>query len=147
MQIEQLIDRDLTALNPEDTIYKAIEMLFRHHRTGLPVVDYDNHVLGFLSEEDVITYAMPNYVSDLKSTAFLPDYGQFARRLAAVADDPVTNAMHKECFVFQAEDIDFNVASEMIRHHIKIAPVLKDGLMIGCITRAYLIKRMMENSN
>ena len=63
MKIGELMDRDLTALHEENTVAEAIETLLRHHMTGLPVLDDDCHVLGFVSEEDVIKSALPDYVS------------------------------------------------------------------------------------
>ena len=144
MKIGELMDRDLTALHVENTVAEAIETLLRHHMTGLPVLDDDCHVLGFVSEEDVIKSALPDYVSKLPSSAFLPDYGQFSVRLAAVGAKPVKDIMHRGCIAFDVDDADFVVAAEMIRRHIKVAPVLKDGVMEGYISRAYLIKRMMR---
>ena len=147
MKIGELMDRDLTALHEENTVAEAIETLLRHHMTGLPVLDDDCHVLGFVSEEDVIKSALPDYVSKLPSSAFLPDYGQFSVRLAAVGAKPVKDIMHRGCIAFDVDDADFVVAAEMIRRHIKVAPVLKDGVMEGYISRAYLIRSMILEKN
>ena len=65
-------------------------------------------------------------------------------RLAAVGAKTVKDIMHRGCVAFDVDDTDFVVAAEMIRRHIKVAPVLKDGVMEGYISRAYLIKRMMR---
>lgn len=147
MKIGELMDRDLTALHEENTVAEAIEILLRHHMTGLPVLDDDCHVLGFLSEEDIIKSTLPDYISKLPSSAFLPDYGQFSMRLATVGAKLVKDVMHRGCVTFSVDETDFSVAAEMIRRHIKIAPVLKDGVMEGYISRAYLIKRMMRAAN
>ena len=145
MRIGDLMDRDLTALTEDITVEEAIETLLRHHMTGLPVIDEQGHVIGFVSEEDVIKSALPAYISNLPSSAFLPDYGQFSQRLASIAAKPVSEIMHRNCVTFDVDDSDFAVASMMISKHIKIAPVMKEGIMVGYISRAYLIKRMMRS--
>ena len=145
VQIGELMDRDLTALHEDNTVAEAIETLLRHRMTGLPVLDADCRVLGFVSEEDIIKAALPDYVSKLPSSAFLPDYGQFSVRLAEIASKPVSEIMHRNAVTFDESDSDFAVASAMIRRHIKVAPVLKDGVMQGIISRAYLIRCMMRS--
>ncbi|MGI6075585.1 MAG: HPP family protein [Pyramidobacter sp.] len=144
MKIGDLMDRDLTALAEEDTVEEAIEILLRHHMTGLPVTNDEGHVIGFVSEEDIIKSALPAYMSNLPSSAFLPDYGQFSRRLATIAQKSVSEVMQRHCVTFDVDETDFVVASEMICKHIKIAPVLNEGVMEGYISRAYLLKRMMR---
>jgi CBS domain-containing protein len=139
------MDRDLTALTEDITVEEAIETLLRHHMTGLPVIDDQGKVIGFVSEEDIIKSALPAYISNLPSSSFLPDYGQFSQRLAAIASKPVSDVMHRNCVTFDVDESDFAVASTMISKHIKIAPVMKDGIMVGYISRAYLIKRMMRS--
>ena len=147
MKIKELMDRDLTALHPENTVAEAIETLLRHRMTGLPVLDDDSRVLGFVSEEDIIKSALPHYVSSLPSSAFLPDYGQFSDRLARIAEKAVTEIMHRQCVCYNVDDSDFAVASSMIHHHIKVAPVVNaDGVMEGSVSRAYLIRRMMRGA-
>ncbi len=147
MKIGDLMDRDLTALAEEDTVEDAIEILLHHRMTGLPVTDEEGRVIGFVSEEDIIKAALPAYISNLSSSAFLPDYGQFSRRLARIAHKPVSEVMQRHCVTFDVGETDFVVASEMIGKHIKIAPVLKDGVMEGYISRTYLLKRMMRTSS
>ena len=78
------MNKDKVVLREGDTIERAIELILRHCRTGVPVLSEDNRVCGFVSEEDIIKKCLPGYITTLKNAASLPDYGQFAKRFAAI---------------------------------------------------------------
>ena len=148
MKIGELMNKEKVVLHESDTIERAIEMILRHCRTGVPVLSADGRVRGFVSEEDIIKKCLPGYMTTLKNAAFLPDYGQFAKRFAAIRYKLVTEIMQKNVVCFKKDDSDFTVAAEMIRRHFKICPVTdENGFFVGCISRAYLIRSMILETN
>lgn len=60
MRIADVMDRDLTALTVDSTLGEAIEVLSRHGLTGVPVVDDQLRLVGFLSEQDIVRAALPD---------------------------------------------------------------------------------------
>ena len=148
MKIGELMNKEKVVLHESDTIERAIEMILRHCRTGVPVLSADGRVRGFVSEEDIIKKCLPGYMTTLKNAAFLQDYGQFAKRFAAIRYKLVTEIMQKNVVCFKKDDSDFTVAAEMIRRHFKICPVTdENGFFVGCISRAYLIRSMILEKN
>lgn len=144
LKIGDLLNKDNIVLHEDDTIEQAIELILRHCRTGLPVLNGVGRVCGFVSEEDIIKKCLPGYMTTLKNAAFLPDCGQFARRFAAVRYNKVSDIMQPKVICFKEDDTDFAVAAEMIRRHFKVCPVTDaNGLFVGCISRAYLIRAMI----
>ena len=148
LKIGELMNKEKVVLHESDTIERAIEMILRPCRTGVPVLSADGRVRGFVSEEDIIKKCLPGYMTTLKNAAFLPDYGQFAKRFAAIRYKLVTEIMQKNVVCFKKDDSDFTVAAEMIRRHFKICPVTdENGFFVGCISRAYLIRSMILEKN
>ena len=62
MLVGDLMDRDLTSLGEDATLMEAIEVLSRHRIPGLPIVDTEGRVVGFLSEKDIVRAALPGYI-------------------------------------------------------------------------------------
>lgn len=143
MKVGELIDRDLTALSADCPISEAIEVLYHHNASGLPVLDDENRVIGFISEKDIIKAALPGYVHMLHNSSFLPDYGQFGVRLRSIAGDPVSKYMKQNIITFNEDDSDFYVANKVIKDNIKIAPVLRDGVLIGVVSRSHLLRHLL----
>lgn len=55
-QAEDLMNRDVVAVGPGDTIQDAIALMAEHHVSGLPVVGSDNRCHGVLSASDILTF-------------------------------------------------------------------------------------------
>ena len=53
---EDLMNRDVVALGPRDTIQDAIALMAEHHVSGLPVVGADNRCQGVLSASDILSF-------------------------------------------------------------------------------------------
>lgn len=143
MRVADIMDRDLTAILQTCPVGRAIRILHVHRMSGLPVVDEENHVTGFISEKDIVKAALPKYMNMLTDSSFLPDYGQFRNHLLDISDEPVSKFMITDVITFNEDDSDFNVASIVLRKNIKLAPVLRDGVMVGIISRTHLLEHML----
>lgn len=144
MKVADVMERDLTALWEDSTLLDAVEVMFSHGLSGVPVVDEDYRVIGFISEKDVVRAALPGYVDYLQDALVIPDFGQFQVRFRRAGKEMVSKYMAKDVISFQEDDSDLYVAMTMIRHNIKRAPVVRGGVLIGAVTRAALMGRMME---
>ncbi len=143
MKIGDLIDRDLSALSENCPVSEAIEVLYRHNASGLPVLSDTDELVGFISEKDIIKAALPGYAHMLEDSSFLPDYGQFSSRLQAISSDPVSKYMKTDVITFNEDDSDFYVADMVIKDNIKIAPVLREGRLIGVVSRSHLVRHLL----
>jgi CBS domain-containing protein len=145
MLVEEIMDRDLTAVSPDTTVAEAVEILSAQRISGVPVVDDEGRVIGFLSEKDIVKAALPGYFDLLQDSSFLPDYGQFTRRLRTVSLDCVDKYMKKDVIVFDEKDTDLHVAMVLITKNLKRAPVVRDGLFAGVISRADLLDHILRS--
>lgn len=145
MLVVDLMDRDLTAVSPDTTIAEAAEVLAAHRISGVTVVDEEGRVIGFLSEKDIVKAALPGYFDLLNDSSFLPDYGQFRKRLQRVSLDTVEKYMKKDVLVFDEEDTDLHVAMVLITKNLKRAPVVRDGVFVGSISRADLLDHILHS--
>ncbi len=56
IDFENLIDKNLHLLYPEDSIQKAVELFAKYQYDCLPVVDWDKNLLGILSTIDLLLF-------------------------------------------------------------------------------------------
>jgi CBS domain-containing protein len=54
MKVEELMTRDVIAVEPEAPLKEVASLLAEHRISGLPVVDGTRHVLGVVSEADIL---------------------------------------------------------------------------------------------
>jgi len=145
MRIGDLMDRDLTAITPETTIADAVEVLSVHRISGVPVLDVDGVIQGFISEKDIVKAALPGYFDLLQDPSFLPDFDQFSKRLRRISLDPIEKYMIRDVVTFDVDDSDFQVAMIMMRENLKRAPVVSGGAFIGMVSRADLLDHLLRS--
>ena len=54
MRIEHFMTRRVVAVSPDTSILAAARLMLEHHISGLPVVDACGHVVGIVSESDLL---------------------------------------------------------------------------------------------
>ena len=107
---------------PKITVKEAIRTLLEMKISGAPVVADDGTVLGIISE-----YQLLEVIYDPDAKGML-------------VEDVMTRS------VFSVDESAFlpEVANLFIVHRIRRVPVLKDGLLVGVITRRDLLRYSLE---
>lgn len=117
VQVKEYMNHYPVIFTPEMAVEKASSQLLKTQQRGGPVVDDNNQLIGFLSENDVLTQL-------LESTFY-------NQHTANVAD-----LMHKEVLSVKPYDSIVEVAQRMVQNKPKIYPVVDDdGNLLGTISR------------
>ena len=117
MQVKELMTIDVTTVRSTTPIKEAAALLAEHRISGLPVVDADRHVLGVLSERDIIELAGKTAGEAMSAPA-----------LTIGANRSVTEAV-----------------ATMLDRNVKRLPVVdRDGLLVGIVTRADLVRAFVR---
>ncbi len=135
MKVEDVMVRDLTAVTTSTTLSEAVTTMSNHRIGGLPVVDENLKVIGFISIKDIIDTAYPyTQVSndDILVTARL---GDLARTLRKLGGRQVQNVMTEFAqTITEDEDIE-EIAAQMLARRRKIIPVVRDDRLVGIVRR------------
>ena len=54
MIVAELMCRDIVTVQPESSIAEAAQSMLRHRVSGLPVIDKSGHLVGILTEGDLL---------------------------------------------------------------------------------------------
>ncbi len=121
-KIGEYMDEVVPTLSPETQIMKAVDFLLRHRVTGAPVVDSDGKLLGIITETDLLKLVTEGI------------QGQPATE-TTVAEYMTTNVVT----VPPTVDI-YYVAGIFLNKKFRRLPVVKDGRIVGAITRFDLLR-------
>lgn len=139
------MQKDLTSLLEDETIDYFIKICQRHDVSALPIVDNNYFLVGYLSESDIIKAALPDYLSLMQSSAFIPDSHQFYTGLHKILKNPVKDFMEKKPHKVYIEDTALHVADIMIKNQLKFIPVVdKDNKIVGNIRRIDLLSKTVS---
>ncbi|RKX45487.1 MAG: CBS domain-containing protein [Thermotogae bacterium] len=145
MKVKDVLIRDISAVFEDETVEDFVRICSMQSFSGLPVVDENMVVVGYISENDVINAAVPSYFSLLQSVSFLPDTHQLVQRLQKIKEHTVSQYMRTPAVTVKEEDSLIHVADLIIRRRLKVVPVVDDqGRLVGIVTRMGVLKGAME---
>jgi len=144
VKVRDLMLRDLTSVESEDTMRMLVETLETSETSSVPVTDEDGKLVGVISERDVLAAAMPKYVEMLHSASFMPNMDQLTTGLSRIAEDPVGKHMCRKVVSVDENSEDLQAADLMLRHKLRLLPVV-DGetRLVGVVRRVDLFKHVL----
>lgn len=142
-KVSDIMTRDLTALTPGDSLQHAAHLFSLMRISGLPVVDEQQHVVGFLSEADIIEAISPR--SRDHSGIFVTDFGEIARKMRSAGSAAVSDYMTEHPVTVEETQSVETISEIMLAEGIKILPVVRDGVLAGTVNRADVCNVLMED--
>ncbi len=144
---KDIMNFDLTSVMEEDLVHDAIHILYSHNMQGIPVLDEDWNLVGFLSESDVLKAAVPTYLEVLAKSSFLEDEEDLLlSRFHSFGNKKVGEFMDRNPIFVEPETSLMAVADLMIRKSVKRLPVVENGKLAGMISREAFCEFLMEES-
>ncbi|HQA50990.1 MAG: CBS domain-containing protein [Syntrophomonadaceae bacterium] len=150
MLAKDIMTREVITVKPKDRVDKVARLLVDHKISGIPVVDDQGHVIGIVTEKDLIVKAselrVPFYVTLFDSIIFLENPIRFNNDLKKYTAVFVEDAMTKNVVVVE-EDTEINdIVRLMQNKRINRVPVVRHGKLVGIITRNDILKSMVKGN-
>lgn len=145
--IADIMVEDVKYLKDTSTISEAVEAFSKYRVGGFPVVDEANKVVAYLSDGDIIHYIL--YRAGAQGIVFFKhwsdmDVDALEKAAAAVSDESVMACATRNARVAEYNENLREVAQYMDRKKLKNMPVVRDGVLIGVISRNSLMKKFFE---
>jgi CBS domain-containing protein len=140
----EVMSREVVTVRQDATLEHAVGLMLDKQFSGLPVVDEAGRLVGVLTEGDLLrrvetgTEAQGGWLANFFST------GAQAERYVQANTRRVADLMTPEV-VSVAEDTPLaDVVRLMEQHRIKRLLVLRDGRLVGLISRADLVRALRQ---
>src|SRR5215468_8136145 len=143
MRAIDVMVRDVVTVRPDTDVADAIKLLAEHDVSALPVVDKAGYLVGVLSESDLIHRA------EIGTEKHRPWWLEAVTGASTLAEEFAKSHGKKVGEVMTAGVISVNeetplseIAALFERKRIKRVPVVKDGKLVGIVSRANLIQAL-----
>jgi CBS domain-containing protein len=143
MNAEDVMTTRVISVSPDDSILHAARLMLQQRISGLPVVDADRGIVGIVSEGDFLRRVelgtqrrRPRWIEYLLTAGKRADEYVHAhgRKVGEVmTHDPKT--------IEESTPLD-EVVEIMERCRVKRLPVVRNGKLVGIITRANLLRAL-----
>jgi len=131
------------SVGPDSPIADAAQLMLDNNVSGLPVIDANRHVVGVVTEHDLLRprgngcrSRPPHWLQ------FMVKRLEMANESARFHEGRVEEVMTRNP-VTATEDTPIEEACRLIGEHgIKRLPVLRDGRLVGIVARADLVRAL-----
>ncbi len=131
------------------TIREALEVFSECETTGVPVVDEARHVVGFVSDGDIMKYLGRNdttFITPMSTRFQLADDDNLVQRVDSLLSMDVVRIATMGKVVTVDADTPIDEACRVLgERRIKKLPVLKDDKLVGTLSRRNVIRAIEEN--
>jgi len=146
---KSVMTRDIVAVSPETTVAEAARRMLNHHVSAVPVVDPDNRPLGLVSEGDVMRHFGAQFQSKRAQWLRMLAEGETIAPefLAEISlNQTRVRQIMKTAIISAGEEASLaELADLMLKHGIKRVPILRDGVLVGIVSRADVVRAVVEN--
>jgi len=140
---------DVLKFRPEDTVQVAGEAMAARSIGGAPVVDDENRVVGMLRDDDLIVsdvrLHMPTVISVLGAYLELPrQASRFDKEVRKGVGATVGDVMTADPKTCSEDDTVEEVATALHEHDMSRMPVVRDGRLVGIVSRGDILKEIVK---
>ena len=140
MRARDVMTTDVLTVTPETSIADAAKLMLDNHISGVPVVDQFGQLAGILTEGDLMRRAeletgkRPWWLAltsspEKQAAAYVKAHGLKAK-----------DVMTKNVVTIDEDETLDRIAMVFEEHGIKRAPIVREGKIIGIVSRANLLQ-------
>ena len=151
MQARDVMTTAVVSVTPDTSVREVASVLRDNRISAVPVLDDTGTLVGIVSEGDLIDRNASQRERRLEwwldmlaeGTALSPTFLDFVRSI----DQPVRQVMVAPVKTVSEDTLVEDIAQLLQQHRIKRVPVVRDGRVVGIVSRADLLRAMIARQS
>lgn len=140
MKAQDVMTTTVHTVDPDTTVEAIARLLLDRRISGVPVVGGSGQVLGVVSECDLMRRPESGTVKRRAWwLSLVASNDELARDYVKTHGTKAADVMSKPAITVEADTDLADVAALLERRRIKRVPVMKDGKLVGIVTRSNLL--------
>ncbi len=139
-----IMTRELITVTPKTTIGEVANLLDSHRISGLPVVDRPGHLVGIITQSDLVERArdleLPPGINLLEIHVFLESPHHLMKRLEKMLGATVEQVMTPDPLTISPDAAIPEIAALMDRKKVHTFPVVENGKLVGIVGKIDIIR-------
>jgi CBS domain-containing protein len=145
MKVKDIMSHPVITVTPDDTLLTAVRIMLQRKISGLPVVDAAGHLVGMVTEGDLLRRAETDTVRRRpRWIEFFVGPGRLAEEYVHGNARMVSDVMSPEVKTVGEDAPLEEVVRTMERYGIKRVPVLRGTELVGMVTRKNLMHALLR---
>ncbi len=141
-----IMSRNVISVAPDAGVPEIAAILGKHDISAVPVIDFNGRLVGMISERDLLSpFSSSNkarcawWLEMLaEGEALAPEFIQYASLDRHAAMD----LMNRQLVTAKEDTPVAEIAEMLLKHGIKRVPILRDGHVVGIVSRADIVRAL-----
>lgn len=144
LTVRDVMTGHVLTIDPERTLGEAAHLMLENDIRALPVVNEGGALVGIVTHKELLKFLIPDYVQRAKTGAFrAPTRNQILKGTTDPRHILVKEAMARTVLCVAHDQRLADVANLMNNKDVDRFPVVREGAIVGFLTRADLIRRVL----
>ena len=123
-------------VTPDAPAREVLKVLLENNVPGVPVVDEEGALQGFVSDGHLLDSALPRYMKLMDTMDFVAENAdKWVHYLDEAADRPVSEVMSREVSQVDVGRSEIAVAHKMVHDGVSSVVITRDGKVVGIVNR------------
>ena len=151
LTVADIMETDVPAVTPEDTVEAVLRVLRAHELPGVPVVNSGGRCVGIVTEADLVMTGedadlhLPHYFELFGGLVFLEPLSHFEDRLRKATAALARDLMTEDPVTMEPTDSVEAAARLISRSKHNRLPVVEHGRLVGVITRVDVLEALTRD--
>lgn len=145
--ISKIMETDVYTANENDTIADVLKILVDKRTSGLPIINDNREIVGFISDGDIMKFIAKQDPHIIDMTSFITvwyDIESFDQKLEDLLKINVMELATTKAITVDINEAVDDVARVLGKKKIKKVPVEENGKLVGVISRSNIIRYIVQ---
>lgn len=146
MKVSQIMTSDVVVAAPDTSVNAIAKLMDARRISGVPVVDREGHVVGIVSELDLIVrnarLEPPAFFQLLDGRIPLETPAHYKKRLQHMLGTQARDVMSEQVVTIGPDQDAEALADLMVKRRVNPVPVVEGDRLVGIVSRADIIRMM-----
>jgi CBS domain-containing protein len=133
MLVEDIMSTSLKTVTPDTPMAEVVSMMCLYRLSGIPVVEDDNKLVGFISERDVLGPMFPK-IEDMSDGLSHIDMTEALGKYSSVVGMKVDSLMTKSVISVTPDMEILKAAARMVGNRFRRIPVAVGDRLLGMLS-------------
>lgn len=147
MKVRDIMTKKVIYCQANTPVSEIAKKLIKYDLTGMPVVE-GKKVIGIVTEADVMMQRskihIPNYIQLLDSFLYLEDPKEVEEEIKKILGTTAKEIMTPNVITIDPEAKVEDLALLFEQEHVNPVPVVKNGKLVGIVSRADIVKLLAK---
>ena len=135
IKLEEIMHPAVT-VTPGASEREVMKVLLENNIPGVPVIDEEGLLVGFVSDAHLLASALPDYLKIMEDVSFVSEAGdRWVKYFAESAERPVSEVMTTEVSRIELDKSEVVAAHKMVHDGVSSVVVTENGRVVGIVNR------------